>query len=173
MLPPDFRRNTRSALCASLEVRRPCYLNSKARNGLSSARRASNVASPNNHQDPTMNNTRAGMTGVEDLAHRRRLAAARQSREIERASLLQKLIETQQKALELRKWITQWETKEQASSPEVQRLIKWAKATLSDSENFLLPTELTKLLEVRGLFPEVDDLTDPLGEPPPLRPWGR
>jgi hypothetical protein len=62
---------------------------------------------------------------VEDLAHRRRLAAARQSREIERASLLQKLIETQQKALELRKWITQWETKEQASSPEVQRLIKW------------------------------------------------
>jgi hypothetical protein len=127
----------------------------------------------NNRQDPIMNNSKAVRNDVEELAHRRRLAAARKSREIERASLLQKLIETQQKALELRKWIAQWETKEQASSPDVQRLIKWAKATLSDTENFLLPTELTKLLEVRGLFPEVDDLADPLGEPPPLRPWGR
>lgn len=128
---------------------------------------------PNNHQDPIMNNSRAVRNGVEELAHRRRLAAARQSREIERASLLQKLIETQRKALELREWIAQWETKEQASSPEVRRLIKWAKVVMSDTEAFLLPTELTKLLEVRGLFPEVDDLADPLGEPPPLRPWGR
>jgi hypothetical protein len=120
-----------------------------------------------------MNNSRAVRNGVEELAHRRRLAAARQSREIERASLLQKLIETQRKALELREWIAQWETKEQVSSPEVRRLIKWAKVVLSDTKAFLLPTELTKLLEVRGLFPEVDDLADPLGEPPPLRPWGR
>jgi hypothetical protein len=120
-----------------------------------------------------MNNSRAVRNGVEELAHRRRLAAARQSREIERASLLQKLIETQRKALELREWIAQWETKEQASSPEVRRLLKWAKVNLSHAEAFLLPTELTKLLEVRGLFPEVDDLADPLGEPPPLRPWGR
>jgi len=120
-----------------------------------------------------MNNSKAVRNDVEELARRRRLAAARKSREIERASLLQKLIETQQKALELRKWIAQWETKEQASSPDVQRLIEWVKATLSDTESFLLPTELTKLLEVRGLFPEVDDLADPLGEPPPLRPWGR
>jgi hypothetical protein len=127
--------------------------------------------SPNNRQDPIMNNSKAVRNDVEELARRRRLAAARKSREIERASLLQKLIETQQKALELRKWIAQWETKEQASSPDVQRLIEWVKATLSDTESFLLPTELT--LEVRGLFPEVDDLADPLGEPPPLRPWGR
>ena len=131
------------------------------------------LMSPNNRQDPIMNNSKAVRNDVEELARRRRLAAARKSREIERASLLQKLIETQQKALELRKWIAQWETKEQASSPDVQRLIEWVKATLSDTESFLLPTELTKLLEVRGLFPEVDDLADPLGEPPPLRPWGR
>ena len=70
-----------------------------------------------------MNNTMPVRNDIEELAHRRRLATARQSREIERASLLQKLIETQQKALELRKWIAQWETKEQVSSPEVQRLI--------------------------------------------------
>ena len=126
---------------------------------------------PNNHQDPIMNNSIGN--SVEELAHRRRLAAGRQSREIERASLLQKLIETQREALELREWIAQCETKEQASSPEVQGLIKWAKVVLSDKEAFLLPAELTKLLEVRGLFPEVDDLADPLGEPPPLRPWGR
>jgi hypothetical protein len=39
-------------------------------------------------------------------------------------------------------------------------------------ERFLLPAELTELLETRDLFPEVDELADPLGEPPPLRPWG-
>jgi hypothetical protein len=112
-------------------------------------------------------------SNVEELAHRRGLAAARQSRNAEREVLLQELIQTERKALELRGWITQWEIKAEAASPEIRRLIKWAKQILLDMERSILPTELTKRLEMRDLFPDVDDLADPLGDPPPLRPWGR
>jgi transcriptional regulator with XRE-family HTH domain len=119
-----------------------------------------------------MSDIRPARSDVEELAHRRRRATARQSRNTEREALLQKLIETERKALELRGLVAQWETKG-AASPEIRRLIKWAKETLSDMERFLLPSELTKLLETRDLFPDVDDLADPLGDPPPLRPWGR
>jgi hypothetical protein len=52
----------------------------------------------------------------------------------------------------------------EAASPEIRRLIKWAKEALLDMERFLVPTELTKLLETRDLFPDVDDLADPLGD---------
>ena len=40
-------------------------------------------------------------------------------------------------------------------------------------EECLDPSRLSRLLHTRNLFPEVDDLVDPLGEPPPRRPWGR
>ena len=120
-----------------------------------------------------MSDIRAARSDVEELTHRRGLAAARQSRNTEREALLQKLIETDRKALELRGLVAQWETKGEVASPEIRRLMKWAKETLSDMERFLLPTELTKLLATRDLFPDVDDLADPLGDPPPLRPWGR
>jgi hypothetical protein len=120
-----------------------------------------------------MGDTRPARSDVEELAYRRKLAAARQSRDTERNALLQKLIETERKTLELRGWVAQWEMKGEAASPEIQRLMKWAKETLLDMERFLLPTGLTNLLETRDLFPDVDDLADPLGDPPPLRPWGR
>jgi hypothetical protein len=48
-----------------------------------------------------MSDMRPARSDVEELAHRRRLAAARQSRNAEREALLQKLIETERKALEL------------------------------------------------------------------------
>jgi hypothetical protein len=120
-----------------------------------------------------MSDIRPARSDVEELAHRRRLAAARQSRNAEREALLQKLIETERKALELRGFVAQWEAKAEAASPETRRLMKWAKETLSGMERFLLSAELAKLIETRDLFPDVDDLVDPLGDPPALRPWGR
>ena len=55
----------------------------------------------------------------------------------------------------------------------MQRLLDWAKANLSDMEQFLVPAQLTQLLHTQNLFPEVDELADPLGDPPPRRLWGR
>jgi hypothetical protein len=120
-----------------------------------------------------MSDTNLARSDVEVLAHRRRLAAARETRQTERVSLLQELIETEQRAGELREWIALREAKGEEPSPEIRRLIIWAKAALSGMESFLSPAAITRLLGTRALFPEFDDLADPLGEPPPRRPLGR
>jgi len=109
---------------------------------------------------------------AEDLARRRGLAAARRTRETERTLLLRKLVRMERQADQLRGWIAQRKADVGASS-EMQRMVDWVKAELVGLEEFLDPSRLSRLLHTHNLFPEVDDLVDPLGEPPPRRPWGR
>jgi hypothetical protein len=109
---------------------------------------------------------------VAELARRRGLAAARQTREVERTSLLRKLVRMERQAEQLSGWIAQREA-DVESCPEIQRMVDWVKAELAGLEEFLDPSKLSRLLHTRNLFPEVDDLVDPLGEPPPRRPLGR
>lgn len=45
----------------------------------------------------------------------------------------------------------------------------WARAQLEALEAALDPVMLAAVLYARKLFPEVDELHDPLGEPPPER----
>jgi hypothetical protein len=121
---------------------------------------------------------------VQELARRRALAAARLTRENERTELLQKLVRMEGEAEQLRGWIAQrqadhlpgWTAHRQAevrASPEIQRLVDWAKAELAGLEGFLDPLKLSQLLIARNLFPAVDELVDPLGEPPPRSQWGQ
>jgi hypothetical protein len=109
---------------------------------------------------------------AEALARRRGLAAARRTREADRRLLLRKLVRTERQADELRGWIAR-QTADVRISSEMLRMVDWAKAQLVRLEDFLDPSSLSRLLNTRNLFPEVDDLVDPLGEPPPQRPWGR
>jgi hypothetical protein len=109
---------------------------------------------------------------VAELARRRGLAAARRTREAERTSLLRKLVRMERQAGQLSGWIAQQEA-DVGTSPEIQRMMDWVKAELVGLEEFLDPSKLSRLLHTRNLFPEVDDLVDPLGEPPPRRPLGR
>jgi hypothetical protein len=109
---------------------------------------------------------------VAELARRRALAAARQTREAERTSLLRRLIRMERQADQLSGWIAQCET-DVETTPEIQRMVDWAKVELGGLEEFLDPSNLSQLLHTRNLFPEVDDLVDPLGDPPPRRPLGR
>jgi hypothetical protein len=121
---------------------------------------------------------------VQELARRRALAAARLTRENERTELLRKLVRMEREAEQLRGWIAQrqadqlrgWTAHRQAevsASHEIQRMVDWAKAELAGLEAFLDPLKLSQLLIARNLFPEVDELVDPLGEPPPRSQWGR
>jgi hypothetical protein len=121
---------------------------------------------------------------VQELARRRALAAARLTRENERTELLRKLVRMEREAEQLRGWIAQrqadqlrgWTAHRQAevsASPEIQRMVDWAKTELAGLEAFLDPLKLSQLLIARNLFPEVDELVDPLGEPPPRSQWGR
>jgi len=109
---------------------------------------------------------------AEELTRRRGLAAARRTREAERTLLLRKLVRTERQADQLRGWIAQRKADVGASS-EMQRMVDWVKAELVGLEEFLDPSRLSRLLHTRNLFPEGDDLVDPLGEPPPRHPWGR
>jgi hypothetical protein len=109
---------------------------------------------------------------VAELARRRGLAAARRARETERTSLLRKLARMERQAGQLRGWIAQREA-DVGTFPEMQRMVDWVKAELVGLEEFLDPSKLSRLLHTRNLFPEVDDLVDPLGDPPPRRPLGR
>jgi hypothetical protein len=139
------------------------------------ARVQETMATPsgNNDRGLAMNKIHPVRSELEELAHRRRLTTARQSRATERSALLEEIIQTEQRALELREWLVRQETRGENPLPEIRPLIQWAKAALADMQRFLAPSELTKLLQARDLFPEIDDLADPLGDPPPLRPWGR
>jgi hypothetical protein len=109
---------------------------------------------------------------VAELARRRALAAARRTREAERTSLVRKLVRMERQVDQLSGWVAQREA-DVEPSPEVQRMVDWVKAELAGLEEFLDPSKLSRLLHTRNLFPEVDDLVDPLGEPPPRRPLGR
>ena len=109
---------------------------------------------------------------AEELTRRRGLAAARRTREAERTLLLRKLVRMERQADQLRGWIAQRKA-DVGTSSEMQRMVDWVKAELVGLEEFLDPSKLSRLLHTRNLFPEVDDLVDPLGEPPPRHPWGR
>jgi hypothetical protein len=94
---------------------------------------------------------------VQELARRRALAAARLTRENERTELLRKLVRMEREAEQLRGWIAQrqadqlrgWTAHRQAevsASPEIQRMVDWAKAELAGLEAFLDPLKLSQLL---------------------------
>lgn len=118
-----------------------------------------------------MSSANTATNDVQELSRRRTLMVARRNREAERASLLSKIIETERNAFELREWVNLQETRTGTLTSEMQHLLDWAKVHLSEMDRFLAPAELSQLLVT--LFPEIDDLVDPLGDPAPLRPWAR
>ncbi|MEW6644121.1 MAG: hypothetical protein AB1586_26680 [Pseudomonadota bacterium] len=113
-------------------------------------------------------------TDPRELARRRRLASARLDRERERQSLVAKLAFTQHRATQLRAWIGAFEGQGAvARSPELTRMLDWARGQLEMLDAEIDPVRVAQTLFDRNLFPEVDELHDPFGDPPPHQPWGR
>jgi hypothetical protein len=109
-----------------------------------------------------------------ELQHRRSLALARQERETERKVLLGTLMETERQTDHLRAWIARraLQFKPEASG-ELSRMLRWASDELAALDRASEPVHLATTLRRQDLFPEVDKLIDPLGDPPPRQPWGR
>lgn len=108
------------------------------------------------------------------LQQRRSLALARLERENERKALLGTLMAAESEAGHLRNWIARQELHLKAKTHgELGRLLQWASGELAALETITEPGQLAELLRRQNLFPEADGLSDPLGDPPPLRPWGR
>lgn len=105
-----------------------------------------------------------------ELERRHDLAKARRQRESDRKQLLGSFIRTRRRADQLRDWIAFYEPMAPTTG-DLRRMIAWAHSELSALETSLEPSAFAEELNARKLFPEVDELIDPLGEPPPQRPW--
>lgn len=113
-------------------------------------------------------------TTQSELQQRRDLALARHRREGERKALLGTLVESERQADHLRAWIARQELQlKPEANGELSRMLRWASDELRALDMVSEPVQLAATLRRKDLFPEVDKLTDPLGDPPPLRPWGR
>jgi hypothetical protein len=104
-----------------------------------------------------------------ELDRRRALSKARREREKARLSLLNQLLRTERRAIQLREWIGA--LKPAHDDPDLARMLTWAKGQLATLESILNPAHLAAHLRSQRLFPDIDDLDDPLGEPPAERIW--
>ncbi len=108
----------------------------------------------------------------QELARRRGLVKARRDRESNRKSLISKLMRTERQAAQLRDWISSYERRSRAEpNAELLRMMGWARDRLSSLEAIIDPGKVATELRERKLFPEVDELHDPLGDPPESRWW--
>lgn len=107
-----------------------------------------------------------------EIERRRGLVKARLEREGKRNRLLHKLIRTEREVQQLREWIARYEQSALPSpDPDLNRMIDWARNRLATLK---VPLDVNKLaddLRSTKLFPEVDELIDPLGDPPPEPRW--
>lgn len=105
------------------------------------------------------------------MERRRALAKARRQRESDRASVLSTLMRLERRSAALKDWIDRNDGWSKATDPELRSLWAWAREQLAIIEQKLDPLIVAADLKDRKLFPEVDELFDPEGEPPPERRW--
>lgn len=106
-----------------------------------------------------------------DMERRRDLAGKRAAREKKRIEYIRGLVELQREASDIRSWIASLPP---GSSPEANsdlaRMLAWAQARLVRLDASTTIDAAAALLDGRPLFPEHDDLSDPLGDPPEPKP---
>ena len=100
------------------------------------------------------------------LAHRRKLQELRKVREDDRLTFLKQLAEYQREAADLSATIRAASSNYDSSPPEYKRMIDWARKRLKFIADQNDVATLARNLQAAKLFPEVDELHDPEGEPP-------
>jgi hypothetical protein len=78
---------------------------------------------------------------------------------------LKDLVAQTREAAEIRKWLATLELDANAQN-EYSRFVDWAKSRLAVLEAALSKENVVRIAKEEKLFPEIDDLHDPLGEPP-------
>lgn len=103
-----------------------------------------------------------------ELERRRKLADARRAREKRRLTLHRQIIRAAREAQELTAWLARAEgSSPEDQLPHVARMIDWTRKRLAALETVLDLRGLEAKLSAESLYPEIDELHDPLGEPPP------
>ncbi|MFA5957671.1 MAG: hypothetical protein WC811_13960 [Hyphomicrobium sp.] len=102
-----------------------------------------------------------------ELARRRDLAKKRNEREERRITHLRGLVQLQREATDIKNWLASLPDTAAADIPtDLGRMIHWATARLADLEARTTINAAAAQLEGKALFPEIDELHDPLGDPP-------
>lgn len=102
-----------------------------------------------------------------ELSRRRELAKKRKLREETRVAYLRELVDLQREAADIRTWLaTVPNVIEEGPATELTRMINWARERLAFLEVETTINAAAARFEGNALFPEVDKLHDPLGDPP-------
>lgn len=107
-----------------------------------------------------------------ELQRRRLLAKARAEREEKRTEYLNRILAMRQEADEIRRWLNSLSREEaDAGHADLERMIAWTRERLVRLEHETSLGSVVAGLDGKSLFPDHDDLHDPLGEPPPHPEW--
>lgn len=101
------------------------------------------------------------------MAHRRELVEKRGKREHERLEFLNALADDRRQIADLSATIALIPDKNLDERAEYLRMLEWARARLYELEVRTSIDAVHQRLLDRNLFPELDDLHDPEGDPPP------
>lgn len=102
-----------------------------------------------------------------ELARRRDLAKKRKEREEKRIGYLRELVQLQREAADIRSWLASLpDTATADAASDLGRMVQWAISRLADLEARTTVSAAAVQLEGKALFPETDELHDPLGDPP-------
>lgn len=107
-----------------------------------------------------------------EMQRRRQLAAARADREQKRLDYLNHILAMRDEAVKIKAWLVSApQDVSLANAGEYKRMLTWAKKRLEQLEVETGPKAIAESLKGASLFPETDDLFDPLGEPPTKYDW--
>jgi hypothetical protein len=107
-----------------------------------------------------------------ELQSRRLMAKARAEREEKRTEYLGRILRMKKEAEEIRSWLDSLAREDRpAANTDIERMIAWTRERLAHLELKSSLGAVVAALEGKTLFPEPDDLHDPLGEPPPQSRW--
>jgi len=105
-----------------------------------------------------------------ELARRRDLARKRKEREKKRIAYLRELVQLQREAADIRSWLARYPKQATGETTnDLGRMMQWAIERLADLEARTTVDAAAVQLEGKALFPEIDELHDPLGDPPEPR----
>lgn len=107
-----------------------------------------------------------------ELARRQRLAEERRNREKKRRELLKDVMHKSAEATTIRQWLSSLDLTNAEGDEGFAQFVTWAQAKLAALDAAVSRENISAIVESQALFPTVDTLHDPLGEPPRRHYYG-
>jgi hypothetical protein len=101
-----------------------------------------------------------------ELARRQALAEERRKREKKRRDLLREVMSKSAEAATIRQWLSSIDPGDGDESEEFGKFIAWARQRLTVLEYAVSCLKVAEVVRAQELFPSLDKLHDPQGEPP-------